>query len=226
MRLRRTRRAVGTACALAALTAVGMTAGAATAAADTGTAAADTGTAQRARAPRTVIPLPKVTVTRMCGTQNDIVTLDPAWLAAWGDKVEIFPDSLTFQGGDDGDLAKPAGQIREEFRSRYRWAGTRGAAWNTWLLYPGTVRPIVDENVPCPVAVAAPRLTQTAVCGPRNDRVKFADEASAGHWRIASRTWSGNTLTLTLRVKRGFIGPDGATTIEQEFIDSGACPRA
>lgn len=114
--------------------------------------------------------------------------------------------------------------IREEYRAQYRWAGSRGVTWDSWLLYPGTVKAVVDRNDPCPVSVEAPTLTKTVRCGEANDRVAFADPASADQWRISSRTWIGHTMTVTLRTKRGYVGPGGATELEQDFIDTGACP--
>lgn len=161
----------------------------------------------------TLVPLPTTVVTERCGARNDIVAIDPAWLAAWGDKVDIYPASLTFQGGADGDLAKPSGAIREAYRDAYQWAGT-GAGWNSWLLYPGTVAPVLDENIPCAPAaelVAGPVLRQVEVCGPHNDTVEFADGVSAEHWSIASVEWTGQDLLVTLRAKPGFTGPSGDT---------------
>lgn len=235
MGLRRTPRTAGSA-SLATLAALAVcTAVAPAALADEGehgaptspTVAADTadtaGAVSATRSVRTVIPLPRVTVSRVCGACDDIVTVDPAWLAQWGDKVEIFPNSLTFQGGADAETAKPAGMIRNEFRSTYRWAGSRGTEWASWLLYPGTVKPIVDQNVACPIQAEAPRLVQTVRCGAQNDRVAFADDASAQEWRMTGRSWTGNTLTVSLRVRRGYVGPGGASDVEQDFTDTGSC---
>lgn len=161
----------------------------------------------------TLIPVPTTVVTEVCGARNDIVAIDPAWLAAWGDKVDIYPSSLTFQGGADGDLAKPSGAIREAYRDAYHWAGA-SAGWNSWLLYPGTVTPVLDENLPCAPAaqvVAAPALRLVELCGPHNDTVDFADAVSRQHWAVESSTWTGQVLTVTLRAKPGFTGPAGDT---------------
>lgn len=186
--------------------------------------AADSAAGVRAGSPlRTVIPLPRVTVSRVCGARDDILTVDPAWLARWGDKVVIFPNSLLFQGGTDAELAKPSGMIKAEFRSAYRWVGSHGTEWASWLLYPGTVKPVVDRNVPCPASVEAPQLTRAVMCGPQNDEVTFADDASAEHWRIAARRWNGTTQTVSLKARRGYVGPGGATELEQDFIDTGDC---
>lgn len=234
MGLRHICRAIGTTAAVGAIAVGTLAFGAGSAQADdTGSAPADgasapaDGTSGSARtSTRIVIPLPKFTVSRVCGARDDILTLDPVWQATWGDKVEIFPNSLTFQGGNDGDLAKPAGMIRPEFRADYRWAGSKGAEWASWLLYPGTVKPVVDRDVPCPTTVEAPSLTRTVICGARNDTAAFADQTSAEHWRITARTWIADTLTVSLRVRRGYVGPGGAREIEIDYVDTGACPAS
>ena len=94
------------------------------------------------------------------------------------------------------------------------------------MLYPGTVKPVVDRNVPCPISVEAPQLSRSVVCGAANDAVAFADQVSADQWRITDRTWSGPTLTVSLHVKRGYVGPEGAVELEQDFVDSGECPTS
>ncbi|MBW3084936.1 hypothetical protein KEM60_01127 [Austwickia sp. TVS 96-490-7B] len=94
------------------------------------------------------IPLPTFTVTPVEGVHNDIITVDPEWLATWGDKVTIFPNSLLFQGGTDGDVAKPAGRILPQYRNKYIWAGSSASGWDRWMLYPGRVTPIYDGDSP------------------------------------------------------------------------------
>lgn len=227
---RRTPRLAGSA-TLAALVATAVVAiSAPTAQADGGTPPTGSNQGSNQSAPgtstRTVVPLPKVTVTKRCGSLDDILTVDPAWLAQWGDKVLIFPNSLTFQGGTDGTKAKPAGMILEPYRAQYTWAGSHGVGWSSWLLYPGTVKPVVDTDTVCPVTVPVPRLTQSVRCGAANDRVTIAEAAAADQWYISDRTWHGSTLTVSLRVKRGFVGPDGVTEVEQDFTDDGSCPAA
>lgn len=113
-----------------------------------------------------IIPVPTIVGTDVCGPDNDIVSVDPAWLAEYGQYVDgTWIDPVW----NAQHQVRGSSNIKTNLRNWTHWESWNGVPgdWTGWRVYPGTAPFIyTDKNTPCPTTPAPEPTTSTTTPAP------------------------------------------------------------
>lgn len=113
-----------------------------------------------------IIPVPTIVGTDVCGPDNDIVSVDPAWLAEYGQYVDgAWIDPVW----NAQHQVRGSSNIKTNLRNWTHWESWNGVPgdWTGWRVYPGTAPFIyTDKNTPCPTTPAPEPTTSTTTTAP------------------------------------------------------------